>query len=251
MERYELVFQRPNKKIYRDGNQKLKMFSDRYPESDILNEALNQVRVEEALRLAAIKAPKLVEVAIYDEKWTIVSEFIEGETLEKRMTGTAEDAAGFLQRFVEIQMELGRVRVPLLAPLADKMHRKIDKTRLDTEIKESLHQKLDEMPVHDKLCHGDFHPSNIIITPENLVYVIDWSHVTRGNLSADAARTYLSFLYEKGQEFADAYLALFCKLSGSDAQYVKSWFPLVAAASMEKSADEQEAAFLTGCILTV
>lgn len=248
MEHYELIFQRPNKKIYRDGNQKLKMFSDRYPESDILNEALNQVRVEEALRSTAIKAPKLVEVAIYDEKWTIVSEFIEGKTLEAYMAENPEDASKHLQRFVEIQVELGRVSAPLLTPLLHKMHRKIDRTQLEDTIREELHRQLAAMPVHDKLCHGDFHPSNIIITPDDAVCVIDWSHVTRGNLSADAARTYLSFLHHKGRSVAEEYLALFCKCSGSGEEYVKRWVPLVAAASIEKSGDEQETRFLYSCI---
>jgi len=248
MECYELIFQRPNKMIYRAGNQKLKMFSDRYPESDILNEALNQVRVEEALRPTAVKAPKLVEVAIYDEKWTIVSEFIEGKTLEECMAECTVDISKHLQRFVEIQLELCRVEVPLLAPLFDKMHRKIDKTRLDDAVREELHQRLDVMPVQDRLCHGDFHPSNIIITPEDAVYVIDWSHVTRGNISADAARTYLSFLCHKRRSLADDYLRLFCSMSGSDEDHVKSWLPLVAAASIDKSVDEREAEFLYGCI---
>lgn len=248
MERYELIFQRANKKIYRDGNQKLKMFSDRYPESDILNEALNQVRVEEALRPTAIKAPKLIEVAIYDEKWTIVSEFVEGKTLEQCMAECEEDATKLLERFVAIQLDLGQVQVPLLAPLHQKMHRKIDRTQLDDAVREELHLQLDEMPVHDKLCHGDFHPSNIIITPRNEVYVIDWSHVTRGNLSADAARTYLSLLHHKGKQFAQEYLTLYAEASGNDAEYVKRWIPLVAAASIEKSGDEQERGFLYSCI---
>lgn len=248
MERYELIFQRPDKKIYRDGNQKLKMFSDRYPESDILNEALNQVRVEEALQRANVKVPKLAEVAIYDEKWTIVSEFIEGKTLEECMAENMADAMKHLHKFVEIQLELGRMEVPLLPPLLDKMHRKIDRTRLEDATKEVLHQQLDRMPVGDKLCHGDFHPSNIIITPEDAVYVIDWSHVTRGNLSADAARTYLSFLYHKGRAFAEDYLGMYCSMSGNDRDHMKSWLPLVAAASVEKSSDEQEIEFLYGCI---
>lgn len=248
MEQYELIFQRPNKKIYRDGSQKLKMFSDRYPESDILNEALHQVRVEEALRDGAIRAPKLVEVAIYDEKWTIVSEFIEGKTLEACMAEAPADAKRHLQRFVEIQLELSRVKVPLLPPLRDKMHRKIDKTRLEDAAKEELHQRLDEMPVGDGLCHGDFHPSNIILTPEDAVYVIDWSHATRGSLCADAARTYLSFLHHQGRNFAEDYLERFCAMSGNDRQHVESWLPLVAAVSIEKSGDEQEAEFLYGII---
>ena len=57
--------------------------------------------------------------------------------------------------------------------------------------------RLDSMPTHVKVCHGDYNPSNIIITPEGKPFVLDWSHATQGNASADVARTYLLFKLEK------------------------------------------------------
>ena len=98
------------------------------------------------------------------------------------------------------------------------------------------------MPKHKKVCHGDFNPSNIIITEDNKAYILDWSHATQGNASADVARTYLLFCLNKGKETADKYLDLFCKKTDTAKQYVLKWLPIVAAAqSADGTEKEREA----------
>ena len=62
------------------------MFGASFQKSDILNEALNQARVEET----GLQIPKLLEVKQIDGQWTIVTEFIEGETLESLMAAHPE-----------------------------------------------------------------------------------------------------------------------------------------------------------------
>ena len=95
------------------------------------------------------------------------------------------------------------------------------------------------MPRHNKLCHGDFNPSNIIITPDGTSYILDWSHATQGNASADVARTYLLFWLSGDMEGANAYLDLFCKKSGTAKKYVQSWMPIVAASQSVKGKPEE------------
>lgn len=102
-------------------------------------------------------------------------------------------------------------RAPLLNKIKDKMHRKISETGLDATIRYELHTRLEGMPTHNKVCHGDFNPTNIIINNEGIPYILDWSHVTQGNASADVARTYLLFHLANEVENANKYLNLFCK----------------------------------------
>ena len=97
------------------------------------------------------------------------------------------------------------------------------------------------MKRHTKICHGDFHPSNVIITPEGKPYILDWSHATQGNASADVARTYLLFWLSGDIEGAQKYLELFCKKSDTARQYVQKWMPIVAASqSVKGNASERE-----------
>ena len=75
--------------------------------------------------------------------------------------------------------------------------------------------------------------------PEGGFHVIDWVHGTKGNASADAARTYLILALED-REGAECYLDLFCQKTGTKKSYVQDWLPLVAAAQLTKKRPEEE-----------
>ena len=229
---------RNNKTVYRDGDKAIKVFDANFSKSDILNEALNQARVEEA----GVRVPKVLEVSVIDGKWAIVSEYIPGKTLAQMMEENPQNKDAYLEQFVELQMDVHTHRAPLLNKLHDKMKRKIDETGLDATTRYELHTRLDSTPHHNKVCHGDFNPSNIIMS-ENGPYILDWSHATQGNASADVARTYLLFWLNGDIDGAKKYLNLFCKKSDTARQYVERWLPIVAASQSVKG-KPQEREFL-------
>ena len=119
------------------------------------------------------------------------------------------------------------------------MHAKIDLTSLDDFVKYELHARLTGMPKHNKVCHGDFNPSNVIVAENGEMYVIDWSHVTQGNASADVARTYLIFVLNGNKELAEKYVELFCEKTGTKKSYVQKWLPIVAASQSVKGKPEE------------
>lgn len=119
------------------------------------------------------------------------------------------------------------------------MERKISESDLPATTRYDLHTRLEGMPKHKKVCHGDFNPSNIIIAENGTPYVIDWSHATQGNASADVARTYLLFSLSGDKELADKYLDLFCAKSGTAKQYIQKWLPIVAASQLVKGKPEE------------
>ena len=84
------------------------------------------------------------------------------------------------------------------------------------------------MKSHNKVLHGDFCPSNIIVTPDGEYYVIDWAHATQGNASEDAARTYLVFNLNGQKELAEKYLNLLLKKADIPKQLVHQWITIVA-----------------------
>lgn len=221
---------RTNKKVYRDGDLCIKVFDNDFSKSDILNEALNQARVEET----GLNIPKIKEVTSIDGKWAIISEYIEGKTLDRLMKEQPEKKDEYLEAFVDLQMLAQSKTCPLLTKLRDKMNRKISMTTLDATTRYELHTRLESMPKHNKLCHGDFNPSNIIVKDDGTMYILDWSHATQGNASADVARTYLLFWLNGEQETAKKYLDLFCKKSDTAKQYVQKWMPIVAASQSVK-----------------
>ncbi len=230
---------RNNKTIYRDDNTCIKVFNNDYSKADVLNEALNQSRVEET----GLNIPKILEVTMTEGKWAIVSEFIEGKTLAQLMEENPDKKRSYIEMLVDIQLEIQSKSCPLLNKLKDKMNRKISSCELDATTRYDLHTRLDSMPKHNKVCHGDLNPSNIIITEDGTPYIIDWAHVTQGNASADAARTYLLFWLSGDIDGAHKYLDIFCEKSNTAKQYVQKWMPIVAASQSVKG-NEKEREFL-------
>ena len=236
-----VVAKRAEKTVYRDGDMAIKLFEKSFSKANVLNEALNQARVEET----ALNIPKINEVCKIDGKWAIVSDFIEGETLASLMEKNPGKEDEYLELFVNLQISIQSKTAPLLNKLKDKMHRKISETTLDATTRYELHMRLDAMPTHTKVCHGDYNPSNIIISNDGIPFVLDWSHATQGNASADVARTYLLFKLEKKDALAEKYIKLFCKKTDTARQYVDQWLPIVAASqSVKGKAEERE--FLLG-----
>ncbi len=230
---------RKAKKVYRDGDKCIKVFDKDYSKADVLNEALNQARIEET----GLNIPKVLEVTTIDGKWAIVSEFIEGVTLAELMEKNPDKLDEYLNTLVDVQLEIQSKTCPLLNKLKDKMNRKISEADLDATTRYELHSRLEGMPKHKKVCHGDLNPSNIIVTNDGKYYIIDWSHATQGNASADAARTYLLFCLKENEETAKKYLDIFCKKSDTAKQYVEKWLPIVAASQSVKG-NEDERQFL-------
>ena len=215
------------------------MFDASYSKADVLSEALNQARVEET----GLNIPKVHEVTLMDGKWTIVTDYIKGKTLSQLMLENPEKKDEYLEFFVNLQIEVQSKRCPLLTKLRDKMSRKISQTDFDATTRYELYTRLDDMPKHSKLCHGDFNPSNIIISDGGAPYILDWSHATQGNGSADAARTYLLFWLSGDINGAEKYLDLFCSKSNTEKKYVQKWMPIVAASQTVKG-NEKEREFL-------
>ncbi len=77
------------------------------------------------------------------------------------------------------------------------------------------------------------------MTKEGVPYIIDWSHATQGNGSADAARTYLLFKLQKKDDLAEKYLKLFCEKTDTALQYVQRIMPIVAASQSVKNKPEE------------
>ncbi len=75
----------------------------------MLNEALNQARVEET----GLLVPKVLEVGIFDGRWAIVSEFIEGKTMAQLMAEQPDKKDELMNRFVDIQLSIHARRAPL------------------------------------------------------------------------------------------------------------------------------------------
>ena len=233
----EPIAERKTKTVYRDGNKTIKLFVENYSKAAILNEALIQARVEEKTDL---NMSRLLEVTKIENRWALVTEFIEGTPLDVLMKEHPERQEEYLNLFVNIQLEIMSKRVPTLNRLKDKYRRKLAEADIDDTTRYELLQRLEGTKNHDKLCHGDFNPSNVIINANGEYSIIDWAHATQGNASADVAKTFLLFSLNGQTELAEKYLDLFTEKSGLERRGIQRWIPIVAAVQLKKGGAENK-----------
>ena len=232
------IAERQNKEIFNDNGKTVKLFVENHSKAFILNEALNHAKVEEGTDL---NIPKLIAVTQINGRWALVYDYVEGVSLEELMAQNPDKENEYLEKFVDIQMEILSKKVPLLNRIKEKFKRKLEEAEnINENVKYDLLHRLEGMKNHAKLCHGDFNPSNIIIDKDGNYSIIDWAHATQGNASADAARTYLLFSMQGKTELADKYLKLFSLKSSIEVSHIQRWIPIVAATQMTKGNDEEQ-----------
>ena len=233
----QLISSSVTKCVYRDGDLAIKEFCEGFPKAEVLNEALCTARVED---LPGLHVPKVLSVSVMDGKWSITREFIEGKTLQQLMDENPDKVQEYMEQMVDLQIDIHSKACPLLNKLKEKTIRALqEEEQLDANTRYDLLTRLDGMPKHTKLCHGDFEPSNIIVAADGAMYVVDWVHASQGNASADVARTYL-LLSLKDAKKAEMYMDMFCEKTGTEKRYVQGWLPIVAAAQLAKKRPEEK-----------
>ena len=225
-----VLLERTDKVVTRDKNTVLKIFGPSYKVSAILNEAMNEARAAET----GLPVAKVIEVLKLRDHWCIRREWVEGKTLADVMTSDKKNLMKYLKEFVAIQCEIFSKTSERMGNLADKLDKQISASPLPKETRYDLHMKLQSFARGKALCHGDFNPTNVIITPKGDWRVIDWSHVRLGDPLADVARTYLLFWLSGHVAAAEKYMALACEALKVKVADVQKWLPIVAAAESSK-----------------
>ena len=226
----QILEEKSYKTVYREGNVIVKAFTPSHPMSDVFNEAYIHACVEDA----GVPVPKLLGVSMQDGGWAISMEYVAGKTLEELARENPDRIDEYLEKLVDIQMEVGGYRVRHLRNTRLKMEDAIKAmTEIDASTRYELLQRIHGMAQHSKLCHGDLVPSNIVIKEDGSWCVLDWAHASAGNAGADAAITYMRFSLD-APELAEKYLRLFCKKADMPIQYIQTWMPVVAAAQLTK-----------------
>lgn len=233
----QLIVEHSNKKVYDLGTQIVKVFNADKPASDVLNEALNLARVTES----GVKTPHVVEVSqVEDAGWALVTEKVPGVTLEQKMEEDPSRFYEYLEQFVDLQISIHQLHNQLLPRQKDKYGRMIDSLDgLNATTRYNLQERLNGMRRHRRICHGDFNPSNVIVSEDGTLSVCDWAHATQGSPAADAAMTYLLFAM-KDQQQAEAYLELYCDRADEPMQVVRQWMSIVAASELARKRGDQK-----------
>jgi hypothetical protein len=192
----------------------------------------------EAMILAAIAhlglAPEPRGVIEVNGRWGLVMERIDLPIMASANTDPGQ-FPDQMRLMVSLHRRIHAVQAPGALPrLKQRMASRIERAeQLSRGERDALLARLDAMPDGDRMCHGDFHPFNILGLDDN-ARVIDWLDATAGDPAADVCRTFVLISAYK-IEIAEAYLAAYCAASGLARADVDAWLPFVAAARLAEN----------------
>jgi Ser/Thr protein kinase RdoA (MazF antagonist) len=241
--------------IYAWGDgQILKLYRDFVPDSWIEHEAwVSQVVME-----AGLRAPRIGERVTVDGRQGLIYERIDGPSLLQTVATQPWTLFRSASQFGTLHAEMHNMHRPNLPAQRQQILRTVDNApHLSPTLKERVRRRLATLPDGDAVCHGDYHPDNILLSAQGPV-IIDWMTVSRGNPAADVARTTLLFLggslpptmprprqiIVQGLRrlYYVLYLRAYRRRRSVSQIEIDVWLPILAAARLnERIAEEEDA----------
>ncbi len=196
--------------------------------------AFREAALHAAVEALGLPVPRVWGVREIAGRWGIVFDHVDQASFAERMFNNRGDIPRYLQSMVRLHMRIHTHPAVQFASLKGRLAANIAATqRLDERRKEDLLAGIADMPEGDRLCHGDFHPMNILGEAAEPV-IIDWPDARCGEPAADVCRSWL-LMKLHAAEVATTYLDMYCRSSGMTLETVLSWLPYVAAAKLAEN----------------
>jgi hypothetical protein len=193
--------------------------------------AFYEAATSAAVEALGLPVPRVWDVHEVGGRWGIVFDRVMQRSFADQMLGKPEDVPRYLECMVRLHIRIHSRQAIQFAGLKVRFAANIAaNTLLDKPRKQELLDTIVDMPDGDRLCHGDFHPLNILGDTADPT-IIDWPDARRGDPAADVCRSYL-LLKLHAAEISTAYLDVYCRVSNTDRDTVLRWLPYVAAAKL-------------------
>lgn len=235
---------------WEDG-QILKLFHNWFPREDIEFEQ----RIARAVHASGVNAPDVIgNIVQVEGRNGLIYERVNGRSMLELLPHQPWNIFAFAKRFARLHVQMHeRVFKADISTQRSKLEYRIQHIEvLPPSLRAALLGRLVSLPDEERICHGDFHPANVLVTPQGDA-VIDWMDASRGNPLADVARTTVIFLgaVESGQvsnpfmktfvrTFHSAYLKEYFRLRPGGEEEYRRWLPIIAAARLSEGIRELE-----------
>jgi serine/threonine protein kinase len=237
-----------------------KLFHD-YISDDFVE---HEYRINKIILQSGLSVPEVRWSKPISGKRALIYRRVEGTTLTSLLSSQPKKALHYLKRMASLQVSVHDKKISTLPSQFEVLKQKIISVKeLNEDDKKRIIKDLEELPRGKCLCHGDFHPDNILITKDNAV-IIDWCDATCGNRMADLARTLLilrygglqdrtSFLNFRTTLYVRKLLAMYYRKSYTrhyqfSLKALDSWMVPIAAARLSENLPDFEKKLLLSII---
>lgn len=172
-------------------------------------------------------------------------EYVKGKSIGDLLLNNLNEAEQYINICVNEQIKIHSICVNTdeIESMRERLERQIKSVhKLDEKQKENILNKLHSIKFEPRLCHGDFHPFNLILNNKN-VNIIDWVDASSGDIRADVFRTYL--LYAQSHiELAEMYLQIYCSNTDLTRDEIFQWAPIIITARFAEKVSPQNEVYL-------
>lgn len=140
-----------------------------------------------------VNTPKIYEQVEVDGKMGVVYDRVDGINLGDGLQQHPSDIEVLAKKAADEHFKIHQV--PYKCDYNQSLmfeHRIKEGTHLSDEEKDTIIQYAKQLPDTSKLCHGDLHPENYILTEEMNLVVIDWMSGYSGHPAGDVCRVLLT-----------------------------------------------------------
>ena len=214
-----------------------------------------EFRIAQAVHSSGVRAPAAKELLQVQGRNGLIYERVAGESMLDAFQRKPWRVSKYSRILARLHAQMHEcVFEAREIPLQRKrLQNKINHAdALSASLKASLLKSLQALPDGDRVCHGDFHPANVLILRDD-ARVIDWMDASRGNPLADVARTSIIFLGSAATKEVPnlllkvfikiahtAYLREYFRLRPDGADEYRHWLPIVAGARLSEGIPELE-----------
>ena len=235
-------------------NQVLKLFLDWCTTTSVERE----MRSTQAVHKSGLPVPAVEGIVEVEGRTGIVFERVDGPSMLGLIGSKPWKLFRLARVLAELHAGMHSREVPELPSQRRGLERAIQREDvLPVNTKEVVLKALEQLPDGSALCHGDFHPENIIMSPRGPI-IIDWFGAARGNPLADVARTWLlnrlAYLKAGIPErwlinpmralFHSIYLRRYLQIRPGSRKQITAWLLPVVAARLAENVPGEEERFL-------
>lgn len=227
----------------------LKLFHDWFSLEDIEYEQM----IARAVHANGVNSPEVRELIQVEGRNGLVYERVAGVSMLDLFRHRPWRVASLSRALAELHAQMHECAFEAEVPdQRGRLQRKIGRAdALPTPLKTALLTSLNSLPDGDRVCHGDFHPANVLVNGNEAI-VIDWIDASRGNPLADVARTSVILLGAASSQipnpvmkifvriFHSAYLKHYFRLRPGGEEEYRRWLPIVAGARLSENIPELE-----------
>ncbi len=221
--------------VYRRGAEVFKLFRSPASKASAFREAATLAAIE----TSGLSAPRVKEVGQFGRRWGIVMSRAAGLPYGASIAARPHKTPAYLHAMVRLHGQIHACSGAMLPGIKSRLEFAIRSARLLPPAQQhSLLSRLAALPDGTSLCHGDFHPWNILGSTTSAM-VIDWLDAGCGDPAADVCRSYV-LMRKASSRLAAAYVDAYARENTRAVAEIMAWLPVIAGARLSEGVADEE-----------